>query len=75
MKKALLDLVDVVRHLMEILKWKEIWVMPALACCIVGFWLLFAFSLTLPNPWKSVIIWAEILGLAVLAPSGRSISK
>ena len=68
MKKALADFVDVIRHLFEILRWKETWVLPGMTCCIVGFWLLFAWAITLPNPWRTLIIWGEILGLAVLAP-------
>ena len=72
MKKALSDFVDMVRFLFEISRWKETWILPGLACLIVGFWLAFAFALTLPNPWRAIVIWGEVLGLAVLAPRGRS---
>jgi hypothetical protein len=35
---------------------------------IVGFWFVFAFALCLPNPWRSILLWGIILGLAIVAP-------
>lgn len=65
MKKALNDLLDVFKSLYRILSWVETWIPSLVAVAIVAFWLVFAFALSLPNPWKSILIWGMFFGLAV----------
>lgn len=68
MRKALGDLLDVFKDLLKILSWFETWVPSLVALGIVGFWFLFAFALSLPNPWRFILLWGMIFGLAILAP-------
>jgi hypothetical protein len=67
MKKALNDLLDVFKSLFRILSWVETWVPSLVALAIVAFWIVFALALSLPNPWKSILIWGMFFGLALLA--------
>jgi len=67
MRKALNDLIDVFKSLFRILSWVETWIPSLVASAIVFFWFFFAFALSLPNPWKSMLIWGMFFGLAVLA--------
>jgi hypothetical protein len=67
MKKALSDLSDVIKSFFRILSWFETWVPSLVAVAIVAFWFVFAFALSLPNPWKSILVWAMFFSLAVLA--------
>lgn len=68
MRKTLNNLLDVFNHLLKILSWFETWVPSLIALGVVGFWLIFAFALSLPNPWRSILLWGIILGLAVFVP-------
>jgi hypothetical protein len=68
MVKAFDDLLDVFRDLLKILSWYETWVPSLLVLGIIGFWFVFAFALYLPNPWRSIVIWGMILGVAALIP-------
>jgi len=38
------------------------------AFVVVGFWCYFSFALSLPNPFRSVLIWGLLLALMVVAP-------
>jgi len=68
LRKAIDDFVSMIKDLLKILSWKETWVLPIASLGIVGAWLLFAYSLTLPTPIRAVIIWGIVLGLSILAP-------
>lgn len=67
-KKTLTEFFDVLRDLSRVYRWKETWTVISVTLFIVGFWLLFALAISLPNPWRSIIMWGVILGLAILAP-------
>jgi len=68
MRKALNNLLGVFNQLLKILSWFETWVPSLIALGIVGFWLIFAFAFCLPNPWRSILTWGIILGLALFTP-------
>jgi hypothetical protein len=68
MREALDDLIDGFRDFFKILSWFETWVPSLVALGIVGFWFIFAFAICLPNPWRSILLWGIIFGLAILAP-------
>jgi hypothetical protein len=65
MNKAVNDLLDVFRSLFRILSWVETWIPSLVAIAIVTFWIVFALALSLPNPWKSLLIWGIFFGLAL----------
>jgi len=67
-KKTLTEFFDVLRDLSRVYRWKETWTVISVTLFIVGFWLLFALAISLPNPWRPIIMWGVILGLAILAP-------
>jgi len=68
MKKTLNEFIFMLRDLLKILGWKETWIVPAAAMGIVGFWCIFAWSMTLPSPIRAIIMWGIIIGLSILAP-------
>jgi hypothetical protein len=68
MVKAFDDFLDVFRDLLKILSWWETWVPALVVLGIIAFWVVFAFALSLPNPWRSIVIWGMILGVAALIP-------
>lgn len=69
MRKALNNLLGVFNQLLKILSWFETWVPSLIALGIVGFWLIFSVALCLPNPWRSILLWGTILGLAIFTPN------
>ena len=67
-RKNFMDAFSIIKDLSTILSWWETWVPVLVALAIIGFWSSYAFALTLPNPWKSLIIWGMILTLVTLIP-------
>jgi hypothetical protein len=68
MVKAFDDFLDVLRDLKTILSWYETWIPSLIVLGIIAFWLIFAFALYLPNPWRTIVIWGMFLGIVALIP-------
>ena len=68
MKGKLLKLLDTPRFFLKILRWREYWIVMAAAVGVVAVWGTFCLALSLPNPWRSIIMYGMIFGLAVLSP-------
>jgi hypothetical protein len=68
MVKAFDDFLNVLRDLKTILSWYETWVPSLIVLGIIAFWLIFAFALYLPNPWRTIVIWGMFLGIVALIP-------
>ena len=72
---AIRDFIDALRFMKNILSWRVTWI-PTLAMSgVVGFWLVYAFAHSLPNPWKSIVIWGIIFGLVIVAPGVMFLSE
>lgn len=65
---VLRDFVDGIKLMKKILSWPETWIPTLVALGWVGYMVIYTFAHTLPNPWKSIIIWGMIFGLAIAAP-------
>ena len=74
-KRGVLGVFSVIKDLLVILSWWETWIPPLIALGIVGFWISFAFALTLSNPWRSLIVWGLILVPEILVLGYAFISK
>jgi len=68
MKGKLLELLDAIRFFLRILRWREYWIVMAAVVGVVAFWGIFCLALYLSNPWRSIVIYGMIFGLAVLSP-------
>jgi len=62
------DFIQGIRFMMKILSWRETWIPTLVMSGVVGFWLVFAFAHSLPNPWRAITIWGLIVGLVILSP-------
>jgi len=72
---AIRDFIDALRFMKNILSWRVTWI-PTLAMSgVVGFWLVYAFAHSLPNPWRSIVIWGIIFGLVIVAPGVMFLSE
>lgn len=67
MKGKLLKLLDTTRFFLKILRWREYWIVMAAAGSVVVFWGIFCLALSLPNPWRSIIMYGIIFGSAALS--------
>lgn len=68
MKERLINFLRDLKFFLSIYTWLEIWVLVGFAISATGIWLVIAMALNLPNPLRSVVIWAIILGFAILVP-------
>jgi len=68
MKGKLLELLDSIRFFLKILTWREYWIVIVAVLGVVAVWVIFWLALSLPNPWRSIIMYGTIFGLAVLSP-------
>ncbi|MEA2089974.1 MAG: hypothetical protein U9O89_04365 [Thermoproteota archaeon] len=71
MKKAVMDFWGVLKDLKTILSWFETWVPTFITMGVVGFWCLFAFAHSLPNPWRTILVWGTLLGMVAIVPERR----
>ena len=67
-EKTLKNIGSVIKELIKILKWKEIWIPTIVSLGIVGTWFFFAWVFTISFPVRAVIMWGLIIGLSILAP-------
>jgi len=67
-RRAVNNLLDVFNQFLKILSWFETWVPSLVALGIIGFWLIFSVALSIPNPWRFILMWGSILGLAIFTP-------
>lgn len=62
------DFIEGLRFMEKILGWFETWIPTLVAVGWVVYMLVYAYAHTLPNPWRSIIIWGMISALAVVTP-------
>jgi uncharacterized BrkB/YihY/UPF0761 family membrane protein len=67
MRDKLLEFLDDLKFFLRILTWREYWTVIGVVLGVVGIWLLFYVALTLDNPWRSIIMWGLLLGLAAFS--------
>jgi len=63
-KEKLLEFLDDLKFFLRILRWREYWIVIGVVLGVLGVWLVFWVALTLENPWRSIIMWGMLLGLA-----------
>ncbi|MDH5483366.1 MAG: hypothetical protein OEY22_10915 [Candidatus Bathyarchaeota archaeon] len=68
MGKIMEGFLDDIKFFLRILRWKEYWTVIAVLLGVLGVWLVFMLALSLANPWRSIIVWGLIFGLAALTP-------
>lgn len=64
MNEKLQVFLDDLKFFLRILRWREYWTVIGVVLGVMGIWLLFYVALTLENPWRSIIMWGLLLGLA-----------
>jgi len=65
---AIRDFIDGLRFMKNILSWRVTWIPTLVMSGVVGFWLVYAFAHSLPNPWRAITIWGLIVVLVILSP-------
>lgn len=68
MRRKLLELLDSISFFLKILGWREYWTVMAVVLGVFAVWVIFWLALSLPNPWRSIIVYGIIFGLAALSP-------
>lgn len=70
------EIKNVLCDLMTMPTYWEAWVPTLIACSVVMIWLFFAFAHTVPNPYRSILLWLFfsilVCGVAIINPEGRA---
>ena len=74
-KGAIRDFLDGLMFMKKILGWRETWIPTLTVAGWVLYMLVISFAHSLPNPWRSIIIWGMIFGLVIVAPGVMFLSE
>lgn len=67
-RRVVRDFVDGLRLMKKILSWYETWIPTLAVAGWLAYMVVYALAHSLPNPWRSIIIWGMILALSIVAP-------
>ena len=68
LRDSLINFLRDLKFFLSIYTWLEMWILIAYGLGATGVMVAIAFALDLPNPFRSIIIWAIILIFSILVP-------